>query len=63
MEFQSENGVLGMEPFPCESEDDADIINAGKHAITILPGINVEDIVNATEARLRVEGKIPEMIL
>lgn len=38
VEFQSENGVLGMGAFPLEGEEDADIINAGKQTITILPG-------------------------
>ncbi len=38
VEFQSENGVLGMGPFPFEGEEDADIINAGKQTITILAG-------------------------
>ena len=33
VEFQSENGVLGMGPFPYEGEEDADIINAGKQTI------------------------------
>ena len=38
VEFQSENGVLGMGPFPYEGEEDADVINAGKQTITILSG-------------------------
>ncbi|NND93821.1 MAG: CoA transferase subunit B [Flavobacteriales bacterium] len=43
VEFQSENGILGMGPFPYEGEEDADMINAGKQTVTLKSGASIFD--------------------
>lgn len=43
VDFQSENGIIGMGPFPFEGEEDADLINAGKQTITAQPGASYFD--------------------
>src|SRR3984885_4545839 len=60
--LQSENGLLGMGPFPFEGEEDADIINAGKQTITMLPGSAIFDsamsfgMIRAQKVNLTILG-------
>ncbi|SEO37950.1 3-oxoacid CoA-transferase subunit B [Mucilaginibacter gossypiicola] len=60
--LQSENGLLGMGPFPFEGEEDPDIINAGKQTITMLPGSAIFDsamsfgMIRAKKVNLTILG-------
>lgn len=62
VELQSENGILGMGPFPFEGEEDADLINAGKQTVTLLPGASIFDsamsfgMIRAQKVHLTILG-------
>lgn len=60
--LQSENGILGMGPFPYEGEEDADLINAGKQTVTLLKGSSIFDsamsfgMIRAQKVNLTILG-------
>lgn len=59
--LQSENGILGMGPFPLEGEEDADLINAGKQTVSLVPGASIFD--SASSFAMIRAGKVKTAIL